>query len=356
MESSIEISNEKSPRHFTDVVGHQSILEALVRAFRSGRGHHAYLFSGPDGIGKRSVATILGQSILCERGPIGQPCGECGPCSRVLAGSHADWIVIRPEGERIKIETIRKLNHDFNFRPFEGGARVVLIEASDRMTPEAANALLKTLEEPPAGSSFILIASNHVQLLPTVVSRCQHVPFSVLSPDDVSTVMRRVAPQLDDEVMASAAVFSGGSPGQALALIDDPVFLARSEIMGEFMGLLAGQGSPIIFGDWAEMRDPRPSESRGKLAQQRFILRGVLGLLNLLVRDLLVARSGGAESHLLNSTMCEQLVEAGGRLTWDRLSAILRAIREAGAAVDGNVTPRLILETLAIRVSDSSKN
>jgi len=356
MESVIEISSEKAPRHFDEVVGHRPILDALVRAFASGRGHHAYLFSGPDGVGKRSVANILGQSMLCQEGVIGRPCGRCGPCSRVAAGSHADWIVVSPEGERIKIETIRKLNHDFNFRPFEGGARVVLIEAADHMTPEAANALLKTLEEPPAGSSFILTANNHAQVLPTVVSRCQHLPFSALGADDVATVMRRVAPDLEAEAMASAAVFSGGSPGHALALLDDPVFLARGEIMGQFLGLVTQESSPVGFGDWAELRDPRPTENRGKLAQQRFILRGVLALLNLLVRDLMVARSGGAESHLLNSTLREQLVEAGGRLTWDGLSAILRAIREAGAAVDGNVTPRLILETLAIRVSDSTMN
>ncbi|MCA9563170.1 MAG: hypothetical protein KC561_06760, partial [Myxococcales bacterium] len=120
-----------SIRTFDDIVGHREALDALRRAFEGGRGHHAYLFSGPSGIGKRSIAEVLGRSLLCSERRIGFPCGHCGPCTRVIAGSHADWMPLEPEGTSIKISTIRRLNHEFTYRPFEGGARIVLLDNAE---------------------------------------------------------------------------------------------------------------------------------------------------------------------------------------------------------------------------------
>lgn len=341
---------------FRDIVGHGTALEALERAFTGNRGHHAYLFTGPSGVGKRTVAEVMAGSLLCERGRVGAPCGHCGSCRRVSAGSHADWRSLAPDADRIKIADVRELNHEFAFGSFEGGARVVLIDDAERFTPEAANALLKTLEEPPPRSYFFLITSNHAQLLPTVVSRCQHVPFVALSPSEVEQVVSRVEAEegaLDNNLLEVAARFSGGSPGHALALIEDPVFARRPQLVREFLALTSGEtANPTAFGDWAELPDPRPSDGRSKLARQRDLTRSVLESLKVTMRDVMLVRSDGALERLVNADLASDFSRYSGELTWDRISAMLRAVRDAEEAVAGNVPPRLVLETLGVRVAD----
>lgn len=347
---------DNSPAEFAEIVGHRTALDAIVRAFSAGRGHHAYLFSGPDGVGKRTVAELLGQSLLCEKGHWGRPCQVCGPCKRVSAGSHPDWVVLRPDGEWIKIDTIRGLNHQFSFRPFEAGARVVLLDGAEQLTMEAANALLKVLEEPPPNSYFLLVTANQAQLLPTVVSRCQTVPFSPLSAIEVNQVITRFGPPDTDMggALDIAARFSGGSPGRAMALLDDPVFLQRDKLADDLLGLTVGpQTSPLAMGEWAEISDKRPSDGRSRLAQQRDLTRSVLDLIKVLVRDLMLVKARGSTDRLINVDLYDSLSGTAQELTWAQLSAILTAVREAEDAVVGNVTPRLVLENLAIRVIDS---
>ena len=345
------------PADFSQIVGHRTALDAIERAFSAGRGHHAYLFSGPDGVGKRTVAELLGQSLLCEEGQIGEPCNSCGPCRRVMAGSHADWIVLRPEGEWVKIGTIRDLIHQFSFRPFEAGARVVLLDDAERLTTEAANALLKLLEEPPPSSYFLLITANQVQLLPTIISRCQTIPFSPLSNDEVTKVIHRMVHDPETAVayqLQLAERFCWGSPGRAWALLEDPVFQRRLDLNEDFFQLVRSTNpTPLALGDWADTADKRPSDGRSRLAQQRDITRNVLDLLRILIRDLMLLNAGGSIDLVINRDFKDQLSDVARELTSTRLSAILTAVREAEDAVDGNVGPRLVLENLATRVIDS---
>jgi DNA polymerase III subunit delta' len=333
------------PRSFDEVIGHTLALDTLRRAFESGRAHHAYLFDGPSGVGKRTVADLTGRSLLCERDRLGHPCGECGECRRVLVGSHPDFIVLEPEGQFIKIEAVRRLSHAFAFRSFEGGRRVVLVDPADRLTEEAANALLKTLEEPPVGSFFFVITANRSQLLPTIVSRCQHLPFSPLSSEDVARVLGR----LGLRAAAVAARYSGGSPGRAAGLAADPVFARREELFQLFSRLArSAPGAPLALdlGDWAE-------GSGGKLQDQRGRARDVLALLKILLRDLMLVKAGGDHARLVNQDQLGRVVQTAAELTWPELSAMLEALRAAEEAVEGNVTPRLALERLAAQVMEA---
>jgi DNA polymerase III subunit delta' len=333
------------PAHLGEVIGHKLALDTLRRAFESGRAHHAYLLDGPSGVGKRTVADLVARSLLCERRQPGHPCGQCGECRRVLAGSHPDFIVLAPDGQFIKIEAVRQLSHVFAFRSFEGGARVVIVDPAERLTDEAANALLKTLEEPPAGSYFFVVTANRSQLLPTIVSRCQHLAFSPLSSEDVARVLGR----LGLRAAAAAARYSGGSPGRAAGLAADPVFGRREDLFHLFVRLTrAAPGAPLglALGDWAE-------QGGGKLQEHRDRSRDVLTLLKILVRDLMLVRAGGSHARLVNQDQLGRVVEAAAELTWRQLSAMLEAIRAAEEAVEGNVTPRLALERLAAQVMEA---
>jgi len=163
---------------FRDILGQERVLGHLRAAWRAGRLAHAYLFLGPEGVGKASVVRALAAALNCAR-PLAEwdACGDCPSCRRMAAGTHADFLYIAPTSEgrqpQIKIEQIREFRRLTAYPPMEGGWRVALIKPAEAMNPAAANALLKTLEEPPARNLLVLAAGSEADLFPTIVSRCQ---------------------------------------------------------------------------------------------------------------------------------------------------------------------------------------
>jgi len=166
------------------VRGHDRVVESLRANLRSGRFHHAFLFVGPEGVGKRTFARTLAQALLCERNPetMLEPCGHCPGCVQVAAGTHPDLLeVARPdERQELPIRVIRDLCAEFGLKPARGIRKVAIVDDVDDMNDEAANAFLKTLEEPPPGAVLILIGTSAELQLATIISRCQVIRFEPL--------------------------------------------------------------------------------------------------------------------------------------------------------------------------------
>ncbi|TET38214.1 MAG: AAA family ATPase, partial [Dehalococcoidia bacterium] len=161
------------------VIGHEKAVALLERSMKGGKLSHAYLFVGPPHVGKMTLAMNLAQALNC-RGEE-RPCGECPQCRRIARGVHADVQVIGLEGRmEIGIDQIREMQHAASLKPFEGRNRVFIIDGADHLSHEAANCLLKTLEEPPPNDQLILLAANERLLLPTVLSRCQKLELGPL--------------------------------------------------------------------------------------------------------------------------------------------------------------------------------
>src|SRR6266511_886981 len=191
---------------FRAITGHRPLLELLARATARGTLPPSLIFAGPEGVGKRLTATALAQALNCEH-PIeygrqktedgkqeagNDACGECAACKRIARGVHADVLTIEPgETGSIKLDQVREAIDRSAYRPFEGRRRLVVIDEADALLPEAQNALLKTLEEPPSGSVFVLITSRPDVLLPTVRSRCQRLRFGSLTAAEVADVLIR---------------------------------------------------------------------------------------------------------------------------------------------------------------------
>lgn len=224
---------------FDEIIGHGRQLDILRQALGSGRLHHAYLFAGPDGIGKRTLAIALAKAVHCDR----QDADFCGACvnrRRIADGNHPDVRMIEPlSGKKeISIQQVRDFERELNYRSFSGKRKVMIIDPAATMNLPSQNALLKTLEEPPRDSLIILIAANAGGLLPTVRSRCLRVSFAPLARREVAQYLRAKQGMSGDGVEFLAAM-SMGSIGTALGLDQDELVKKRA-IWAGMMGALKG--------------------------------------------------------------------------------------------------------------------
>ncbi|MEW6489357.1 MAG: DNA polymerase III subunit delta' [Thermodesulfobacteriota bacterium] len=259
---------------FASILGHERPLKVLRRALATGRVPHAYLFWGPDGVGKETVAAAWAQVLLCadpEAVGRAEACGRCGPCRKAAAGSHADLHRVVPGGTSIPIAEVRALQEALAYRSFERGRKVAIIRDAFRMTREASNALLKTLEEPPPGTHIVLLAHHRNQLLPTLVSRCQSLRFDPIPEEDVRRLLEAggTAAQAAQAMARSA----GGCPGAVWGR-EPEAFEAVEEEARE------------VWTDW----ERAPASERFARAARWAADRGELGRRLDALEDLLAAR------------------------------------------------------------------
>lgn len=194
------------------IVGHRKAVALIKALIKKGKVPHAILFEGPDGIGKKRVAIWTFQALNCKEAP-GEGCGSCITCEKIGRLIHPDLLLLTPQGEYLGIDQIRKAQQMLQFKPFEALWKGVIVEEANRLTEEAANAFLKTLEEPPPWTLIILLVSSAESLLPTVRSRCQKIRFLPLSEREVAEVLKRMGiTDIPEEALIT------GSPGKALKL------------------------------------------------------------------------------------------------------------------------------------------
>jgi DNA polymerase-3 subunit delta' len=193
----------------------------LTTALLSGQIGQAYLFHGPRGVGKMAAARAFAADLLCGAPRDGRSCGACASCRAAAGARHPDLVIASPDGMTLKIDQIRELLRRVTLRPVAGERRVFLLEDADRLTLEAANALLKSLEEPPPGTTFILVTTNRDALPATIISRCAQIPFRPLGIEAVSSLLREEEGLSPSEALFLARL-SGGCPGRAREYARDP--------------------------------------------------------------------------------------------------------------------------------------
>jgi len=330
-----------------DLIGHERPTAILKASILHDRVAHAYLFFGEDRIGKRLAALRFAQAINCEidYGPGGpDACGACRSCRQIEARTHPDFLLIEPDQEQanpqIKIEQIRELEQQLVYHPLVGRRKVCLIDEADRMTPGAANALLKTLEEPPDHSLLLLITSRPSALLATVRSRCQGIRFVAPARADVETALKttRRIPPADARFLA---MVTQGRIGQALE-----TDLAATRVQqDEFSTLTSAKSlqsvATLLTAAEALYRSDRAPEAL------EWIVRWI--------RDLILVSVGADPDHLLNRDRLPQLEEAGRGLRPDALLDLLADIETIQQAATRNVNLQMALETILLRLRDAIK-
>lgn len=290
---------------FSDIIGQERAKGFLKRVMGERKVPHAYLFTGIPGIGKTSMATALTMALNCHEPGDLDGCGNCPSCRRLVGGNFPDFILIRPDGQNIKIEQIRELNRRLGFAPVSASFRVCVLQQAETMTSEAANSFLKTLEEPPAGNILILSAREPLDLLPTIVSRCQRVPFQPL-PTRAMVDWLVSQRGLDRQKAEVAARGAAGSLGTALRICDENFLEMRKEWLSALLKLPA-----ISIGEAVEMAFQWTRKNRhlrgGDGEPGGSVLMDMLHVWGSWYRDLLLVKVGGPGDLIINVDFSDRM-------------------------------------------------
>ena len=318
---------------FSGIFGHQRQLETLRYGLTNGRLHHAYLFVGPVGVGKRTVALTLAKAIHCTE-KNGDSCNECSNCARIQTSNHPDVRVVEPlPGKKeISIDQIREIQKELNFRSFSGGKKIAILDPATLINWSAQNALLKTLEEPPPQSVLILISPTAGGLLPTLRSRCLCVSFGPLPRDFVAQflISRKGKTAQEAEFLAAMSM---GSLAKAINMEQD-VLLKNRQAWVEKLNSL----SPGNYRAAAEMAE--------KLAVNREECLKFLEWAEGWCRDLTVICAAGNPQAAVNLDMAAQIQHLAAQYGLDRVLEIHSETSQATARIHRNVNRRMVLESL----------
>lgn len=324
-------------RFLKEIAGHKQAVRILSNAVSSGRVAHAYLFAGPEGVGKETTALSFSRALLCSRPTDGDACGVCRECRQVKNKNHPDFYSVEPGGTSIKIEQIREIQRKVPYRPYQGGRKLFLIRQAEAMTAEAANSLLKTLEEPPGDTVFILITARPQLLPPTILSRCQQVFFkSIPIPELIQGLVMLHGMSKEDALLPAA--LSGGSMGKALAYASAS-FQEERKAVYRLLEVLGKSG----LCEALEMAE-KISESKEKAYY-------MLEMLACWYRDLMVFRETGEDGLLFNRDFAEVIKREAERFETTCLLEIIEDIESAKSKMETNVNTRLALEALFLRLA-----
>ena len=325
---------------FSGITGHERPLRFLSRIIQSGRLGHAYLFSGPDGIGKATVAGAMAAGLLCTDQKEISPCGHCPGCLQFASGNHPDFLHIAPEGASIKIDRIRSLKRQLAFSPFCGGLRIIMLEEVQSLRREAGNSLLKLLEEPPPDNLFLCVASDNEPVLPTILSRCQVISFAPLAYNLAANVIRRRKPELDRDQALQLARITEGSPGRALAIE-----------AGDALALFARLAATLAD---THQREAIAVEEALFLAADMAALKEelalVLGLLKTLFKEALLLGLGKETAGDGAETGIKEAGRIRERWNLSRLSDKMNAVEYAEKALAGNCNRGLVCDVLMMQL------
>ncbi len=324
---------------FKDISGHERQTELLQNAVLSESVSHAYLFYGPEGVGKKLVARTLAQALNCERKD-GDSCGNCRSCRNIQKENHPDILFLQPDEGCIRIEEIRAIQKTLGLRAYEGRWKVAIVDGCEEMSVAAANAFLKTLEDPPDRTTIILICPNYQSLLPTIFSRCQRIGFNPLHDQQIQDILL-AKKEIKPAEVETIVYLADGSPGLALSMD----LHSAAELREEAFDLIFKNNERNIVELFTLGKKTSGLKER---------LKELLGRLLVLVRDIEVMRTTGNVSFIKNKDMIPKIQEFSKKLKPNASQMIFEAVSETLASLRQQANPQLAMDSLLMKINEHS--
>ncbi len=329
---------------FKQIFGQEQPKQIIKNALQNGSLAHAYLFYGQESIGKKLIAFELAKTLNCNSLFDGEACNECSSCKKIENKTHPDFFYIEPTKSKptareamIKIEVIRELQRKLGFQPYEGKAKVAVIDDAELMNVEAANSFLKTLEEPPGATILILISSHPFKLLPTLLSRCQTILFQSLTPENIKRILKEKINEqiIEENSLNFRTIRSRGNVNRALMDNMEEIANIRKEMV-TLLETISFERMDVVFShakSWARQKD-----------QWETIFNELMEVL----RDLALFRSGCSESDIFNQDIASTLKFLALKRSLNSWLEMFNSVHTTQKALSGNANAQLFFENMLI--------
>jgi DNA polymerase-3 subunit delta' len=325
--------------NFNSIIGQPVLVGSLKRAVREDMVANGYIFCGPEGSGKSLGAAVFARALNCRGEEQDKPCGSCISCRKFESGNHPNIEVIKPTGASIKIKQIREVIAKVSKKPFESGYKVLIMDDADKMTQDAQDAFLKTLEEPPANTIFILLAQNHNSLLPTVLSRCQVFNMRKVSTQQIEDYLLKNY-NYDKEQISFAAVSANGIIGRAVEM------LSNKELQ-DTRRLYVSLTAKIANNSYTEL-----AAAAGELTENKEAADKLLDFMLSWYRDILISKQDCEKQVLVNSDNADIIVRQGLNLDEKKLNRIIDAIKRTISYINHNVGTKNSIDSMLLNIME----
>lgn len=320
---------------FSDLIGQKTVIQSLQNSISNQKIGHAYIFEGPEGIGKKTVAAIFAAALTCDDQSI-EPCGNCRSCIKNEAGNHPDIKIINGAGESIGIDAVRELKKDIYIKPYEAGKKIYIIQEAQSMTVQAQNSLLKVLEEPPSYGMIILTTTNASLLLSTIRSRSILIRFRTHTYHEIEKFLTDEYPMLSEE-KAFLAAFSGGVIGRAKTIAVSEEFKSVRERMADILMSLVDSSELNVI------------ESVDYFVEHKDHAQVMLDIMVMWFRDVLFIKEIQDDSKLINLDWKNKLHRFSQRIKRDRVVRIIELLTDTKKKISMNINFALAIETMLIQ-------
>jgi len=330
---------------FRSIYGHEHIIEHLKTALEEDKVSHAYIFHGEDDSGKMMLAESFAQAILCEGSREDRDgmdcCNRCRSCLQAESHNHPDIIYITHEKASIGVDDIRtQLNSDIMIKPYSSERKIYIIDEAEKMTEGAQNALLKTIEEPPAYAVVILLVNNITALLPTILSRCVQLNLRPIAKNTIKRLLMEKY-QVPDYLADISAMYSGGNVGKAIQY-------ASSEEFNRMKSTVLSIVTKIF-----ELRTYEIIEKIKELGEEKARITDYLDLCVMWYRDVLIYKATGDDRSLLFVQEIREIREHAGRMSYEKIEKIMKAIDKAKVRLKANVNFDIVMEMMLLTIKEN---
>ena len=326
---------------FKDVVGHKDILKYISSAVENNRVSHAYILNGERGSGKKMLANLFAMTLLCETGD-NEPCGKCHSCKQAESGNHPDIIrVTHEKPNSISVDDIRtQVNNTVDIKPYQGPYKVYIIPQADMMTPQAQNAILKTIEEPPSYAVFLLLTENAETLLPTINSRCVMLKLRNIKDTLIKKYLMENL-EIPDYKADMCTAFAQGNMGRAIMLANSDHF---NEIREEAVQLLKHINEMELNEIVAAVKN---------ISVYKLEITDYLDIIMILYRDVLLYKATKEIDKVVFKDQLQSIKEQARKSSYEGIELILESLEKAKARLKANVNFDLVMELLFLTIKEN---